>query len=308
MYVGGVENHPEIIRRVSAGRPLWGCSATAVTQVRDPFALQALLSSNGIPSPRMSHEPDVEGQGQIRWLRKPLSGVGGRGITLSDKKERGCYFQERLDGVSCSGIWIGHEGGALFLGASKQLVGTTWLHAAPFHYAGSIGPLQLTEAAHARFRALGDLLARQEGLRGLFGVDCILCDETPWPVEVNPRYTASVEVWEYAHQESALRLHAQAFERSMVQASAAWTPFHFIGKAVLFARKELKVPENGPWDVESPATGCEFNLPRLADIPPAGSTIGVGQPILSFFSKQDSVEACERELQALAKNLDRWLN
>ena len=45
---------------------------------------------------------------------------------------------------------------------------------------------------------LGLDLARGCGLRGLFGVDFVLSEGVPWPVEINPRYTASVEVLEYA--------------------------------------------------------------------------------------------------------------
>ena len=45
---------------------------------------------------------------------------------------------------------------------------------------------------------LGTVLAQAFRLVGLFGVDGVLDAERFWPVEVNPRYTASVEVLEGA--------------------------------------------------------------------------------------------------------------
>ena len=42
------------------------------------------------------------------------------------------------------------------------------------------------------------------GLAGWFGVDFILRDGIPWPVEINPRYTASVEIHELASGRSLL--------------------------------------------------------------------------------------------------------
>ena len=45
----------------------------------------------------------------------------------------------------------------------------------------------------AKLQRLGEVLASASGLMGWFGIDYVLRDGEPWPVEVNPRYTASVE-------------------------------------------------------------------------------------------------------------------
>ena len=64
----------------------------------------------------------------------------------------------------------------------------------------------------ARIGLLGDFLAASYRLVGLFGVDFILSDGQPWPVEINPRYTASVEVLELALRRSLLAEHRRACE------------------------------------------------------------------------------------------------
>ena len=85
------------------------------------------------------------------------------------------------------------------------------MHAAPFHYCGSVGPLSLAPQVRARFAQLGEVLVELFPLRGLFGVDCVLKDSVPWPVEVNPRYPASVEVLEYATGLAALAAPPASF-------------------------------------------------------------------------------------------------
>ena len=53
-------------------------------------------------------------------------------------------------------------------------------------------------------------MAEQFELLGLFGIDFMLDGEDVWTLEVNPRYTASVEVVERFTGLSAISLHAEA--------------------------------------------------------------------------------------------------
>ncbi len=77
-------------------------------------------------------------------------------------------------------------------------MGEPWLRAAPFHYCGSVGPVDCSPGLQEMLERLGNTLTASCQLRGIFGVNGVLRDGAFWPVEVNPRYTASVEVLEYA--------------------------------------------------------------------------------------------------------------
>src|SRR6185437_3773759 len=156
---------------------------------------------------------------------------------------------------------------------------------------------------------LGDLLARGCLLNGLFGVDGILRDGTFWPVEINPRYTASVEVLEYASGLSALSWHAHVFtDGTLPPAGAPAAPLdRCIGKAILFARDDLTFPANGPWRAQLRSPASIHELPAFADIPAAGEHIAMGRPIITFFATAGSVSACEDALRQIAVDLDRWL-
>ncbi len=202
LYTGGLENWPDLVARLAERRPLWGNDAASLRQVRDPWHVGRVLQDHGLPVLRLSRHPP--GSDKVRWLAKPLRGAGGTGIhfadtqTPSERPGRPLYYQEYLEGEPVAAIFLGDGRTARLLGATRQLIGEPWLRAGPFWYCGSVGPLDLPAAVLEPLDRIGKALVEGCGLRGLFGVDGVLRDGTFWLVEVNPRYTASVEVLEYA--------------------------------------------------------------------------------------------------------------
>jgi predicted ATP-grasp superfamily ATP-dependent carboligase len=153
------------------------------------------------------------------------------------------------------------------------------------------------------------VLAGGCGLSGLFGVDGILREDVFWPVEINPRYTASVEVLEHACGLPVLSWHAHVFTQGQLPPLAPLVvpSACSIGKAILFARDDLLFPADGPWmaEVRSPTPVQE--MPAFADIPAAGERIEAGRPVLTLFARADSPSACEEALRRSVADLDRWL-
>jgi predicted ATP-grasp superfamily ATP-dependent carboligase len=331
MYTGGMENHPGIVARMARKRQLWGTDGEGLLRSRDPFFVHGILSASGLPVPAVREDVPEPG----RWLRKPRCGAGGTGIRFCDAVApplRGPhYFQEFVDGQPAAALYVGDGQRAEFLGASCQLVGASWLHARPFQYCGSIGPLPVEEALTEIFRRLGNMLTTHCHLRGLFGVDGVLRDGVFWPVEINPRYTASVEVLEHAAGVPAMQLHAGPFPPSPARGEGSGvrggvfgratptppaplpqgerggrTPTGVVGKGILFARADLQFPPDGPW-LQSLTRPPDLGLPAFADIPQAGEVIPAGRPVLSFFTRAPSLAACEEQLRQIAIDLDRRL-
>jgi predicted ATP-grasp superfamily ATP-dependent carboligase len=305
LYTGGMENRPEIIRQIARERPLWGNSAATLRKVRSPRVLARLFASAGLPHPavRFGAAPL---SARRRWLVKPRLGAGGAGIQFwqgGPLRRRPHFFQEFIDGDPCSAVYVGDGERCQLLGITRQLVGWPWLHAAPFHYCGSIGPWQVGSATKRAFQHIGAVLTRHCQLRGLFGVDCMLRDGVPWPIEVNPRYTASVEVVEFATGISALALHRRAFDPASAKPQAAGKIEGVIGKAILFAPAALTFPPRGPWQRRVDP----FAIPDFADIPPAGQLIRTGRPVLTFFARAATEAECLDRLRKTAAALDRRL-
>jgi predicted ATP-grasp superfamily ATP-dependent carboligase len=313
MYTGGLENRPFLVERMARRRPLWGNGRAALFLARNPFRLRAAARAAGVPGAAVREFFRRPPAG--RWLVKPVWGVGPpiHFWSTADARESPSlmqYVQEFIDGESQAAVFCGDGRRATFLGLTRQLVGLDWLHAAPFRYCGSVGPLRPDDVERAALERLGDALARRCRLRGLFGVDGVVRDGAFRPVEVNPRYTASVEVLEYGLEMSAMSWHRAAFDRDAPRphqgADAPRSPA-CVGKAVLFAKSDLTFPADGPWNdvLRSPPPLPE--PPVFADIPDAGTHIRAGRPVLTFLVTGGGPDACLDALRRAAADLDRRL-
>src|SRR5262249_33288556 len=158
----------------------------ALALARDPFALARTLRAADLPCPAVRRADESPPPG--RWLVKPRAGAGGAGIRFrgpaAPPLPRGADLREFIDGEPRSAVFVADGDGSRLLGVTGQLVGVCWLHAGPFRYCGSVGPLALGGAERAVWERLGVAVARFAGLRGLFGIDAVVRDGVPWPVEV----------------------------------------------------------------------------------------------------------------------------
>jgi predicted ATP-grasp superfamily ATP-dependent carboligase len=302
IYTGALENRPDLVARID--RPLWGNSPDVLRAIRAPSRWTQCLQAHSLPSPAIAEEPRSAG----RWLLKPRKSAGGFGIQVyvgQPFNPLTHFLQEWIDGVPCSAVFLGHEVSADLLGVTGQLAGTSWLNAAGFHYAGNIGPLLLDPTTKARWQHIGTVLTRSFCLRGLFGIDAILRDGVPWPIEINPRYTASVELLERGYARPLLPSHRAVFEKLPPPTFDAPTDSPTCGKAILYARETFSFPKDGPWLAElAYGGGAEA---AYADIPPAGEIIEEGRPVLTLFAAGKTAAQCLGKLQEKAQALDRRL-
>ncbi len=305
----GLKTIRELVDGIARERTLWGNPGQVLRKVRSPRLVADVLGGANIPCPATSATTPAP-DGRV-WLTKPYRGAGGAHITRwrGETSPPGFYYQEWIEGKSCSALFVGKRDGlARLLGATTQLVGQSWLHASGFQYCGSIGPLRLASATVAGLRRLGNALVGAFGLRGFFGVDFILQDDQPWPVEINPRYTASAEVLERGLACPLFDHHRAAFVEGYQGDITAPLPRSEIvhGKAILFARRPLIFPATGPW-LNSLGNSWPTDYPEYADIPHPLASIGQGHPIMTMFAQAASERACLDLLREKAQALDRHL-
>jgi predicted ATP-grasp superfamily ATP-dependent carboligase len=314
LYTGGLENHPGLVGRLARWRPLWGNGPEVLRAVRSPAAVTAVYRAHHVPHPAV-----VSGRSALpssgRWLRKPLRSAGGAGIQHwslekpTRPSDHSCYYQEFLEGPSCAALFVGSQGQAQLLGVTRQLVGERWLGAKSFCYCGTIGPLDLPDSLQLVLQKIGTVLAAHFDLQGMFGVDCVLVEGVPYPVEVNPRYPASAEVLELAAGSSLLALHCAAF--TQLVPGAAPMPQRepadpMVAKAILFAQTNVLFPSDGPWrDYLQHAPVDLWQPPPLADIPSAGTRIEAGHPVLTVFATGRSEEQCRTGLACRIQSIER---
>ncbi len=301
LYTGGLENHPEVLTAISAERELLGNAPAAIRTVRDPLAWSERCHAAGLATlaTRSGNEPPSSGA----WMSKPLRSAGGSRVMRQDappysQADTEHYWQAFAAGEPQSAVYLAFENGVALLGVTEQLVGTPWAGSRRFQYAGSIGPLSLSAALVRQYAALGDVLG--SGLRGLFGVDTIVSAEGElFPVEINPRYTASVEVLERALGYCALGWHVAACRKQLTSC-----PYEFpaevacetaVGKVILFAQEPSVIDDD--FTAACLAENAKGDWPNFGDVPRGGTVIEAGEPVLTLFATGKCTESVRQNLK-----------
>ncbi len=289
LYTGGLENYPRLVDRLAAIRPLLGNRGDVLRRVRDPWQLQAVLRQHGFAMPEISQFPPRDSS-KHAWLAKPQRSAGGRGIDLwrADKSEPpdgDWYCQQFVKGQPASAAFLAAAGQARLLGASEQLVGESWNAGQPFGYAGSLVPLMDHDRLVPELQRLGNVLAAEFGLAGLFGVDFVCNEDGIWVLEVNPRYTASMELLEQGRPKSLVAQHVAACSDSFLppdHTSVLTRTARSRGKLVVFAEQDASTTPATEQLIQRWRRSPDW--PRIADLPAEGISFRRGEPVVTVYA------------------------
>jgi predicted ATP-grasp superfamily ATP-dependent carboligase len=300
-YVASFENHPAAVRLLAEHRPLWGNPAATLQRVRDPLRLARALARRDLPGPATSTKRPV---GPGRWLVKPRASGGGHGIarwTAGARPQR-AYWQQWIPGTPGSIVFAADGRRAVPIGFSRMLVGERAFGAAGWRYCGSMlsGEREPQFAAEAelfrRSLALATIVTQEFGLVGVNGIDFVARRGIPYPVEVNPRPTASMELAERAYGLSVFEIHARACAGALPQfdlSAARAAQRAAIGKAIVYAREDVLPGDTDAW----------LGDRSVRDIPVPGDAIRSGRPICTVFAEAGEANACRQGLLARARGV-----
>jgi uncharacterized protein len=269
VYGAGLENRPELVARLAGGRELLGTPAERLDAARDPWAVGAAAVAAGARAPETRGPAEI-GASAGDWLRKPRAGGGGRGIDrwTGGRLRAGQILQRHVPGMSCSAVAIADGRHAVVLGLTEQL------HRRRHEWTGNVTPPRLPAAELAeldgQLRAVCAEVAARFALRGAFGVDGIWDGRELWVLEVNPRPTASLELF----GRGAFAAHVRGARGVSVLTSGVPAPVRCAKvKLVLFADRDLRAPDPDWWP-----TGL------VRDIPHRGELIRRGAPVCTLVS------------------------
>jgi predicted ATP-grasp superfamily ATP-dependent carboligase len=290
-YLASFENHPDAVAALATRRALWGNPPEVLTRVRNPHLLAAALRRRELPAPRL------EVKAGVPFLEKPLASGGGNGIRPwkpGRHVPEGSYLQEYVEGDSASIVFIANKRDAAVLGISRQLAGRPALGSTMFGYCGSV--LDPALAGDEQFRSaaasLAQALTAEFGLVGLNGIDVIVRDREPVAIEVNPRWSASMELIERATGSVLFDVHASACADRRLPPSAPeyWRASSALGKAIVYARHTVKAADTRPW----------LDDPTVRDVPRPGVSICAGEPVCTVLADAPDTESCVAALEARA--------
>ncbi|MBN8624619.1 MAG: ATP-grasp domain-containing protein [Planctomycetes bacterium] len=312
LYTGGLENYPRLVERITNERPLLGCTPAVLRQVRDVGRIARFATRcDSVVVPEFVTADDVDGDRVPAgpWLVKRRRSSGGLGVERWAPTEgplpRGSYLQREITGTSYGASFLSNGNECRFLGLAEQLAQPAADGSAPFRYAGSITLPMLAADDRERLTRLGQSLVEEFGSIGLFGVDLIRTSDGRWYLlEVNPRPTASMELWEPAGEgPSLIELHARIFLTGRLPQAEELPRSELVrGKLVVYSRGlNGRVPKGFTETLlqDSRRSG-ETNI---ADIPAAGTSVEPDQPLITvLLSSPDrddlllGLRAMEREM------------
>lgn len=301
LYTGSFENYPDQIDDIGSVHRLWGNPGAVLRLARDPFRLADCLNQAGLASPDV--RPDPRGLPRDgSWLVKPTASGGGLGIdvwtTRTQPSSDHVYYQRRIPGRSYSALYLGSHGRAAMIGLSRQFHG---VDGQPYIYRGSIGPIRLSTTLENQLIAIGDRLVADFGLLGIFGVDFVRHEGRAWVLELNPRYTASVEIFELAVGSSLLLEHRRVCDSELPeQAGRPSRRPRVVGKWIVYATRRLTFPD---LPIQTPKSDALYEIPEVADVPDTGLVIDRGRPVLTVFGSGADSRQC---LVNLRTNVDQW--
>jgi predicted ATP-grasp superfamily ATP-dependent carboligase len=182
------------------------------------------------------------------------------------------------------------------LGFARGLAGDEALGARGFRYCGSLYPLEVEGSVVKHLDAFAQAATRGFGLRGVNGIDFVLRDGEAHVLELNPRYSGSMEVIERALGRSIFEIHRGACDGALPAAPAPPAARVF-GKAILWARGDRVAGDTLPWLARD----------DVRDVPFPGDRFRRGQPICTVFAEGRDAGDCYERLVAAASRFDREL-
>lgn len=308
IYTGALENSPSEVERISAYLNLWGNSSSTLKRCRNPWFCRDILQQAGLPALELRSSSSTPARDGM-WLMKPLRSAAGREIavwgaeTVSLGEQH--YFQQLATGTPISAAFLATPESAELLGISQQLIGWWQTNAPGFGYCGSVFPWSDCDLKLAELiRQIGSVIGRECGLRGLFGIDLISDGQTAWLTEVNPRYTASMELLEYYWQVPLLDWHRRACVEDNFDVRLPEVPWTSQGqyccKVVMYANRAARALD---LTAEIPAAVDLTTLPQVADIPVPGTEIFPGQPVFTCLGTGDHPSILQHSLMQRAADL-----
>src|SRR3954469_9110068 len=276
VYGSGFEGRTHLLAQLARGRTLFGNAPETISLVKDPTRFFAMLDSLGIAHPdvRLDAPPEIDG-----WLTKRSGGAGGSHVKPARRRDRAKaqrYFQKFQSGRTLSALFLADGRNVRVIGFNEQWC-TDVAQCAPYCYGGAVGGIPIAPELGASMRAILEKLVRATGLVGLNGLDFIVDPRgTPHVLEINPRPTATLDLYDADFPTGLLALHLRACRGQLPRA-------HRLARrsrapALVYAAQNLVVP-------------VAMNWPRwCTDIPAGGLFIAAGAPVCSVHAEAVSSE------------------
>ncbi len=293
----GLEDSPEAIEQLATRHTLLGNHPSVWRVAHDPRLWFALTLSLGLPTPAVRHDAPAD---PADWLRKRAGSSGGQHVQAVTScldavalASGSWYYQRRIAGPVYSLLFLANGREVCTVGFNRMLPAPPEA-ATPWVWAGAVRPAGLPTALCARVEAAAQALTAALGLRGLNGLDFIVQGEAWLLLELNPRPTATLDLWDAEPMPPLFSLHLRACAGDLPQQPLPQPP-GARAMAVAYAGQPLQVP-------------CDLAWPAACrDRPRAGLRLQPGDPLCTLHAIHATVDGATAKVHKLRQQLLRKL-
>jgi predicted ATP-grasp superfamily ATP-dependent carboligase len=283
--VGGIDGGYDWLRNVP--NPFRGAAPQMFAQSDGPEFLCNLADHASVAFPEFR----CSGPAREGWLIKRRFGSGGMGVQYCRDRNPiadDCYIQEPVRGRVFGASYLGDGRQAILLGVCRLL--KKRIVPLPFVFAGAIGPIKLTQPLVQAFKRLGDAYLAAVPMVGPFNIDVVVEGTSVTLLEVNPRWSGSMEILERAWSERLDRPCSffedpsqweRWTEQDRLDRAQSFAAPHTYLKRIVFARRERVV--------------CPADFERCVgkgrwiwkDVPSSATRIRRREPIATLIARTD---------------------
>lgn len=300
VYGSGFEAQPALLAEVAKRIPLLGNLPATLASVKSPRIFFSACARLGVAHPQTWTQ--VNANLPLDGLVKAVGASGGshvqpysNGKVMLDKQH---YAQQKLHGLPVSVLFLAYAQQLVLVGFNELMLAPTL--ALPYRYGGVVSQIDLTESEQNQLLKAAQQLTAEFSLLGLNSLDAVLQDGVAYVLEVNPRLSASVGLYETVEGEmNLLAMHVAACKQAKSYAlpSSVAVKSGSVAQAVIYSALPLSIPANFAWpewvqDCPSPQPSVQM----LA-----------GQPICTVLASADKADAAKQLLAIRVKMLNNLL-
>ena len=260
IYGTGVDNNPELLEQLQQRYQLLGNSAQTVARVRDPRLFFSLLDDLEIAYP-LTRFDSPAGDDFLQKRSDLEGGLGVRPVRFANENivDGGCYFQQQQDGVPFSVLFLAN-------GSISRIVGYNmhWVVAnhpwQPYLFQGLANRYALSDKLQELIETWVSSIVAETGLQGLNNMDCLNVDGNIVVLEINPRPSASVALYDLDYTHGLLAEHIKCFNSDKWNNPLPQSQFR--GSWVVYASADLRIGKKLDWPLwvsDRPEIHNEFN-------------------------------------------------
>jgi predicted ATP-grasp superfamily ATP-dependent carboligase len=300
IYGSGFEAQPTLLAEIAKRMPLLGNLPATLASVKSPRIFFSACARLGVAHPQTWTQANASLP--LDGLVKAVGASGGGHVQpYSNAKvslDKQCYAQQKLHGLPVSVLFLAYAQQAALVGFNELMLAPTL--ALPYRYGGAVSQIDLTASEQDQLLKAAQQLTAEFSLLGLNSLDAVLQDGVAYVLEINPRLSASVGLYETVDGEmSLLAMHVAACKQAQTYTlpSSVAVKSGSVAQAVIYSELPLSIPANFIWpdwvqDCPSPQSSIQMHA---------------GEPICTVLASADKADAAKQLLAIRVKMLNNLL-